>query len=92
MARRRRYTRKRAVTRSKNIMNGGLIPVNGLLGKVIAGAGAAAIVEKFAPQVIPYQNAAVGFAVAGVGGAGGALLKDLVGGFSSTGTGVPLNY
>ena len=93
--RRRRTTRSYAKSYSrkgKNIMNSGLFNVTGILGNAIKGAGAAAIAEKFLPQVIPYQNAAVGFAVGGVGGAGGALLKDLIGGFSSTGTGTPLNY
>ena len=92
MARRRRTSVRRYAKKSKNIVNSGLFNVTGILGNAIKGAGAAAIAEKFLPQVIPYQNAAVGFAVGGVGGAGGALLKDLIGGFSSTGTGTPLNY
>lgn len=91
---RRRKTRsvRRYASRGKNIVNSGILPTSGIIGNMIKGAGAAAITEKFVPQMIPYQNAVVGFAVGGIGGAGGALLKDLVGGFSSSGTGIPLNY
>jgi len=92
MARRRRTSIKRYARKSSNIMSNGIIPTKGIIGNMVKGAGAAAISEKFVPNMIPYQNAVVGFAVGGIGGAAGALIKDLVGGFSSTGTGTPLNY
>lgn len=67
---------------------GGIIKPKGLIAAIILGAGAATLAEKFVPQVIPYQNAAVGFAVGGVGGAVGALARDMLkGGIGTTASG-----
>ena len=92
MVRRRRTSVRKYARKTNNMVNSGLIHPSGLLQKALLGAGASAIAEKFLPQVVPYQNVAVGFAVGGIGGAGGALIKDMVGGFKSSGTGTPLNY
>jgi len=74
MARRRKHSFGR---RSGGIM-GGLYKPTGFIAAALLGAGAATIGEKILPQIIPYQNAALGFVVGGVPGAAGALAKDLL--------------
>lgn len=74
--------------RKSGIM-GGLYKPTGFIAAMLLGAGAATLSEKVLPQMIPYQNAAVGFVVGGVGGAAGALAKDMLKmsvGSGSTGT------
>lgn len=67
-------------------MMSGIIKPRGLIAAIILGAGAATLAEKIMPQVIPYQNAAIGFAVGGIGGAVGALGRDMLKGGISGGT------
>lgn len=59
-------------------MKKGIIPVSGIIAGALLGAGAATLQEKFLPQAIPYQGAAAGFAVAGIAGAAGALIRDML--------------
>lgn len=74
---RRRYSRRRGS--SGNLFGGKrLLPVSGMIAAALLGAGAATLSEKIIPQVIPYQGAAIGFAVGGVGGAVGALARDML--------------
>jgi hypothetical protein len=84
----RRYSRRRSGGGGSRGIMGGIIKPKGLIAAIILGAGAATLAEKFVPQVIPYQNAAVGFAVGGVGGAVGALARDMLkGGIGTTASG-----
>ena len=71
--------------RRSGIMNG-LYKPTGFVAAMLLGAGAATLSEKVLPRMIPYQNAAVGFVVGGVGGAAGALAKDMLKGIVSGGT------
>jgi len=57
----------------------GLFPVPKLVSSALLGAGAAMIQQKFLPQVVPYQGAAVGFVLGGVPGAVGAFALGLLG-------------
>ena len=86
MVRRRRrvYARARGGYRRYRSAGGGtlmrgLIPVPKLLSSALLGAGVAMLQAKFAPQVIPYQGAAAGFAVGGLPGAIGAFALGLLG-------------
>lgn len=90
MARRRRaYTRSRRSSPRRGIsLMKGIFPVGGLIGSVLIGAGVSALQARFLPQVIPYQGAAAGFAVGGIGGAAGALIGDMLGGNATTTGGV----
>lgn len=89
MARRRRTSRKRSSFGGSNKLMSGLYRPPTMIEKALVGAGAATISEKVIPQMIPYQNAVIGFVVGGAPGAAGALAKDLlkmnaVGGASSS--------
>lgn len=81
MARRRARARS-AVRRYRSAggmtLTKGLFPVPKLLASALLGAGVAAVQKRFAPQVIPYQGAAVGFAVGGVAGAAGAFASEML--------------
>lgn len=83
MARRRRRTyraspRRRSSRRGISLTRG-LFPVGGLFASALIGAGVAGLQRKFLPQVIPYQGAAAGFAVGGIGGAAGAFVSEMLG-------------
>jgi len=81
---RRAYSRHRSSGIGGGKLMRGIIPVPGIIAGALIGAGAATMQEKFLPQVIPYQGAAAGFAVAGIAGAGGALLRDMFKGTAAT--------
>ena len=82
---RRRVSHRRGGGFGGRGMMSGIIKPKGLIAAIILGAGAATLAEKILPPVIPYQSAAVGFAVGGVGGAVGALARDMLkGGISTT--------
>jgi hypothetical protein len=93
MARRGRkaYSRHRSSGLGGGKLMRGLFPVSGMIAGALIGAGAATMQEKFLPQVIPYQGAAAGFAVAGIAGAGGALLRDMFKG-TTTAQNAVINY
>ncbi len=85
MARRRtrRYqtsTRRRSSSRRGVSLTRGLMPVGGIIGAALIGAGAAQLQRRFLPQMIPYQGPAAGFVVGGVGGAAGAFIAEMLGG------------
>jgi len=89
--RRRRSTRAYSKRRRSSGIGGikmtrGIFPVSGIISAALVGAGIAAMQEQFLPQVIPYQSAALGFAVGGIGGAAGALAKTMLSGGIATGT------
>ena len=56
------------------------MPVGGIIGAALIGAGAAELQRRFLPQMIPYQGPAAGFVVGGVGGAVGAFVSEMLGG------------
>lgn len=92
---RRAYARPRARSRgiTSNKLMKGIFPVGGIIASALVGAGIATLQEKFLPQMIPYQSALAGFAVGGVGGAAGALARDMVkGGTSAVGNGGVTGY
>jgi len=60
------------------MMSRGLFTPKGLIASALLGAGAATLAEKIVPQVIPYQGAAIGFVVGGVGGAAGAFAREML--------------
>lgn len=62
----------------------GIFPVKGIIAAALIGAGAATLQEKFLPQMIPYQSEAVGFLVAGVGGAAGSFARTAIKGGTGT--------
>jgi hypothetical protein len=68
------------------MMTRGLIPVGGLIGAALLGAGAATLSDR-APQMIPYQKYAAGFAVGGLGGVVGVFARDALSGSSGTSSG-----
>jgi len=77
MARKKKsYSRRGGMSRIS--LQKGIFPVGGILASALIGAGAATLQEKFAPQVIPYQGVAAGFAVGGIGGAIGAAVRDIL--------------
>ena len=86
MARRRTRSRRvSARSRPSNNYMKGMFPIGGLFGKVIIGAGVAALQEAGLPQVVPYQSAAAGFLVGGIPGAAGALVKGMLQGGGAVG-------
>lgn len=91
MARKKHYSRSRGMFGGGKLMRG-MFPVKGVIAAVLVGAGVATLQEKFAPQMLPYQGALAGFAVAGLPGAAGALARDMLkvglGTTAGTGAGV----
>lgn len=90
MARRRSRARRvysRARRAGSGMMMRGVVPIPALLKKGFEGVGAAALQERFLPQVIPYQSEAVGFVVGGLPGAAGAFAKRMFAG-GGTGAGI----
>jgi hypothetical protein len=79
MARKRRHAKSRGGFGKKNMMMKGIFPLAGIMAGVIIGLGAASLNDKL-PQVLPYQKYAAGFAVAGLPGVGGVLLRDFLSG------------
>lgn len=75
---RRVYARARRAYSSPNRLMRGMLPVGGVIGKVVTGVGVATLQEKFLPQVIPYQSVAAGFIVGGLPGAAGAFAKSML--------------
>lgn len=85
---RRAFSRARRAYSSPNRLMRGMLPVGGVIGKVVTGVGVATLQEKFLPQVIPYQSVAAGFIVGGLPGAAGAFAKSmLVGNGAAIGSG-----
>ena len=82
MAKKRRGSRKGSST--GGLLKRGLLPVGGIVGAALIGAGAATLQEKVLPQYHPLQGVAIGFAVGGVGGAAGAYARNMLSGSSGT--------
>jgi hypothetical protein len=86
----RRHSRRAYSRRSRGGFGGmnlkrGLFPVSGIIAGALIGAGVSTLQEKFLPQVIPFQGAAAGFAVGGLAGAAGALVRDMLKGGTTSG-------
>jgi len=81
-----KMAKKKGYKRSgrSSFMTRGFLPVGGLIGSALIGAGAAELQEKFLPQAIPYQSVAAGFLVGGVGGAAGAFARNMLKGNTGT--------
>lgn len=89
-----RRSRKRSVRSSpRGMLSKGILPVGGIIGAALIGAGAATLQDKVLPQYHPLQGVAVGFAVGGIGGAVGAYARNMLsGGASTSKTGYTTGY
>jgi len=82
-----KMAKRRGVKRSRTaggMLSKGILPVGGIIGAALLGAGAASLQEKVLPQYHSLQGVAIGFAVGGVGGAAGAYARNMLNGNSST--------
>ena len=76
---RKKASRRSSVGGGGKFMRG-LFPVKGIFASALLGAGAAMVASRYAPQVHPQQNIAIGFAIGGIPGAAAAWFLQGAGG------------
>lgn len=86
MARRGRKSRGGGSRGGLGALGRPLIAVGGILGLALMGAGAATLSDR-APQIFPFQKYAAGFAVGGLPGVLGVVVRDVGAGMVTGGAG-----